>query len=108
MRSWTFVLAVVIVPLLGYTQNEIHGKVVDELGLPIYLASVVLEDTKVGVYTDFDGNFLLESEQPFHWQILISSTGYQPESFFVLSGGYTGELILKYGEEMNALLVDDP
>lgn len=108
MRTWTFVLALVMAPLFSHSQNEIHGKVVDELGLPIYLASVALEDTDIAVFTDFDGNFLLESDKAFHWQILISSTGYQSESFFVLSGGYTGELVLKYGEEMNKLLVDDP
>lgn len=108
MRSWTFVLALALVPLFGRAQNAIHGKVVDELGLPIYLASVTLGDSDATAFTDYDGNFLLESDKVFHWKITIASRGYKPESFFVLSGGYTGELILEYGEEMYALLDDDP
>ncbi len=101
-------LALALVPLFGHTQNAIHGKVVDELGLPVYLASVTLGDSDVATFTDYHGNFRLESDKAFHWKITIASKGYQPESFFVLSGGYTGELILEYGEEMNKLLEDDP
>ena len=108
MRNLTFVLIWTVIPFLGFSQNGITGKVVDELGLPIYLASVTLEQTGDIVYTDFEGNFSLISATEFHWKISIASAGYQTESFFVLSGGHTGDLVLDYSVEMNELLENDP
>lgn len=104
MRILTLVLIMACAPLFGQAQNTVTGKIVDELGLPIYLATVELDNTKESVYTDFDGIFTLSSEQDFHWKIRISSAGYEPESFFVLSGGNAGEIVLQYGEEMRKLL----
>ena len=87
------------VPFFGSGQNTIKGNVVDELGLP-----VEVQETTDITYTDFDGSFSLTSEKDFHWKINIKSQGYNTESFFVLSGGSTGELVLEYSAEMKALL----
>ena len=104
MRKVTFTLILFAIPILGIGQNVVTGKIVDELGLPIYRASVEVNSTDDKVYTDFDGNFLLESDKDFHWKIIISSKGYETESFFVLSGGSAGEIILEYNAEMRKLL----
>ncbi len=91
-------------PFLGMSQNVVTGKIIDELGLPIYSATVEINNTKDITYTDFDGAFTLESKKDFHWKIKISSKGYKTEAFFVLSGGSAGEIILEYNEEMKKLL----
>ena len=107
MRLLTIVLALALYPFLGSAQNTVTGKVVDELGLPIYLASISLENTDVVAHTDFDGNFSLSSNKDFHWKMDISSSGYETESFFVLDGGHAGEIILRYNAEMRELLIGD-
>ncbi len=104
MRKLCIVLVFLCFPFIMWSQNTIAGKVVDELGLPIYLATVSINGTEESVHTDFDGNFKLSSSKKFHWKITISSTGYNKESFFVLSGGNTGALTLKYDEAMRELL----
>lgn len=104
MRKLSIVLILVCAPFFMRSQNTIAGKVVDELGLPIYLAAVSINGSEDIVNTDFDGNFTLSSAKKFHWKISISSAGYKQESFFVLSGGNTGPLTLHYDEAMLQLL----
>ncbi|WP_298791186.1 carboxypeptidase-like regulatory domain-containing protein [uncultured Allomuricauda sp.] len=104
MRIVTIMLILSFVPYFGHSQNTISGKIVDELGLPVYLATVEINDTEDIAYTDFEGFFSLKSEKGFHWKIEIKSKGYKTESFFVLSGGSTGDIILEYNAEMRKLL----
>ncbi|MEM1257329.1 MAG: carboxypeptidase-like regulatory domain-containing protein [Bacteroidota bacterium] len=107
MRILTIVLALAFAPILGQAQNTVTGKIVDELGLPIYMAGITLDATKDVVYTNYDGNFTLSSEKDFHWKITISSVGYKTESFFVLDGGNAGEIMLEYGDELRELLISE-
>jgi hypothetical protein len=104
MRLITVVLLLFLVPIFGLGQHTISGKIVDELGLPIYLASVQIEETEDITYTDYEGNFTISSERKFHWKILIKSQGYKPETYFVLSGGKTGDIVIAYNDEMRELL----
>ncbi|MEM0933920.1 MAG: carboxypeptidase-like regulatory domain-containing protein [Bacteroidota bacterium] len=104
MRKGIFTLICCSISFLGFSQNVVTGKIIDELGLPIYLAMVEINSTDIVTYTDFDGVFSLESNRNFHWKINISSKGYKTESFFVLSGGSAGEIILEYNEEMKKIL----
>lgn len=105
MHKVTLVLLLTIIPLLGFSQNTVTGKIVDELGLPIYMASVAIEQTDDITYTDSDGTFTLTSKKDFHWKVNIKSQGYKSESFFVLSGGKTESLVLEYNAEMKKLLI---
>ncbi|SNZ01856.1 carboxypeptidase-like regulatory domain-containing protein [Flagellimonas pacifica] len=104
MRIVTYMLVLSFVPYFGLCQNKISGKIVDELGFPVYRASVEINATDSITYTDYDGSFTLISEKDFHWKINIKSKGYKPESFFVLNGGNTGNIILKYDVDINKLL----
>ncbi|WP_394970416.1 carboxypeptidase-like regulatory domain-containing protein [uncultured Croceitalea sp.] len=104
MHKVTIVLLLTLIPFFGMSQNTISGKIVDELGLPIYMASVEIDQTDDITYTDYEGAFILTSNKDFHWKINIKSKGYKAESFFVLDGGKTSALILEYDEEMKKLL----
>lgn len=106
MRNAILVL-IGIFPLFVLSQNTVKGKIVDELGLPIYMASVEIEQTGDIAYTDGDGAFTLTSEKDFHWKINIKSKGYKSESFFVLDGGKTEALVLEYDMDMKKLLSGD-
>ena len=107
MRILIIVLTMALAPIFGQAQNTVTGKIVDELGLPIYKAGISLDTSDTVVYTDYDGYFTLNSPKDFHWKITISSAGYESESFFVLEGGNAGEIILRYGEELRELLISE-
>ncbi|MCL6265107.1 carboxypeptidase-like regulatory domain-containing protein [Flagellimonas myxillae] len=83
------------------------GKIVDELGFPVYRAAVELQTTDNITYTDLDGSFELSSTKNFHWKINISSKGYKSESFFVLDGGNTGAIVLEFDMDLKDMLEDD-
>lgn len=72
----TFV-AMFFVSMQIFAQNVISGKVSDTKNAsPIAGASVVINGTTSGTITDGNGNFKLESNQPFPWKILVSFIGY--------------------------------
>ncbi|MEM9648482.1 MAG: carboxypeptidase-like regulatory domain-containing protein [Bacteroidota bacterium] len=104
MRIVTCILVLSLVPCFGFSQNKITGKIVDQLGFPIYRASVSLNTTDIITYTDYDGSFTLTSDKDFHWKVNISSKGYKPESYFVLSGGSTGAIVLEFDADIKELL----
>ena len=44
----------------AFAQNtQVKGNVVDETGMPVIGASVIVKGTTVGIVTDFDGNSLV-------------------------------------------------
>ena len=46
-----------------WEQNQVNGTVLDEDGLPIPGANVLLQGSEVGVVTDMDGNFTLKANE---------------------------------------------
>ena len=103
----TILVFIAFFPLVILGQNKVTGKVIDELGLPIYRDSVSIEQTDQITYTNYEGVFTLKSEKDFHWKINIKSKGYKTESFFVLDGGKTEALILEYDLDMKKILTSD-
>jgi hypothetical protein len=90
-----------------FSQNKVTGKVVDELGFPLYKASISIADSEDITYTDFDGKFTLESAKKFHWKVLIESQGFEPETFFVLDGGSMETLHLRFDLDLGELIADE-
>jgi len=89
------------------SQNKVTGTVVDELGFPLYKASISLNDTEEVVFTDYEGNFTLESPKKFHWKVTVASQGFEPEIFFVLDGGSMETITLKFDLGLRELLEDE-
>jgi TonB-linked SusC/RagA family outer membrane protein len=57
--------------------DPIKGKVLDENGMPLPGATVIIVGTSTGVVTDFDGDFLIDAESSD--QLEISYIGYQSQ-----------------------------
>ncbi|MET1260192.1 hypothetical protein ABV409_12655 [Flagellimonas sp. DF-77] len=104
MRILTTVFLLVVVPMATVAQQKVSGRIVDELGLPVYRATIELDQTKEVTYSDFEGMFELVSAKNFHWKINIASSGYKPETYFVLEGGNAGDVILEYGDGLIEVL----
>lgn len=59
---------------------EIHGRVLDQKGVPIQNVSVLIAGTKIGTTTDNDGRFTLTSTDNRNIVLEISSIGYQTKT----------------------------
>ena len=60
----------------AFGQNIIQGRVFDENKEPIIGASVLINGTRNGISTDFDGNFTLTTSQDYPVTVTVSFIGY--------------------------------
>lgn len=79
-------------PVLAQDKLSIYGTVVDEGGLPVIGAGVVVEGTTDGVITSIDGTF--EVDAPTGATIVVSCMGYQEQKFVVNPGQKTYNVVL--------------
>ena len=71
--SFIFSLSTLIVLAGGNVKSTtIQGKVIDDEGIPVAGAKVVLVDSKQEVYTDFDGLFSFENVSKTTQEIKVS------------------------------------
>lgn len=89
IRSICFLLFLILfsVPLLGQV-TKIMGKVIDaDTQQPIPFANVFFKGTTVGVTSDFDGNFSIETKTPLD-SITVSCMSYTLQSAKVFEGRF--------------------
>ena len=68
--------------------TKIMGKVTDaETHEPIPFASVYFAGTTIGVSSDFEGNFSLETKTPSD-SLIVSYVGYQTQAKYVYRGRF--------------------
>ncbi|MCK0189226.1 TonB-dependent receptor [Arenibacter sp. F20364] len=61
MKKYYFIAVIFIFGMVGFTNAQITGSVLDEEGTPLPGASIVIKGTSTGTTTDFDGNFTIEA-----------------------------------------------
>jgi len=81
-----------------FAQTNLSGKVVDETNQPLPGASVVLQGSKTGASTDFDGNFTFETSS-ISGTILVSFVGYETKSLTFNGSKNFGTIALKPSAE---------
>lgn len=62
----------------------IAGTVYDENGVPLNNANVFLDGTTIGVSSDIDGNYRLESIPPGFYDIVFSHVGYENAVYHIM------------------------
>jgi len=102
------VLAFMAVMLLGsvYSQSQVSGSVSDSdnmAGIPG--VNVVIEGTSVGTVTDFDGNFVLNSNQAPPFNLVISYVGYSAQTVSVTSSGQDISVSLSAGQNLEEVVI---
>ncbi|RAJ12854.1 TonB-dependent receptor [Arenibacter echinorum] len=61
MKKYYFIALIFIFGMVGFTNAQVTGSVLDEEGTPLPGASIVIKGTTTGATTDFDGNFTIEA-----------------------------------------------
>lgn len=74
---------------LAFAQNtRVRGKVTDaETGEALPLVSVVFKGTTIGIATDFDGLYYLETREEVD-ELQVSLIGYVPQTVKINKGAY--------------------
>lgn len=103
-----YYLAFVAVILFGsvYSQNQISGSVMDADnmdGLPG--VNVVIDGTNIGTVTDFDGNFVINTNQDIPLTLVVSYVGYSAQRVDVTSAGQDINVSLSAGQNLEEIIV---
>lgn len=99
MKRFILFLFAALFPVISFAATEIKGKVVDQEGLPLIGAVVVVNgQTSGGVATDADGNFKVSASVGDILKVMY--LGYSDEEVKVES---TSFLTIKMGEDTNML-----
>ncbi|MDC6351039.1 TonB-dependent receptor [Zeaxanthinibacter sp. PT1] len=90
---------ILLVPLLflslgALAQTVIKGTVTDESGEPIPGANVVIVGKAIGTVTDFDGNYVLETQEEPPFTIRVTSIGYAEFTTQVTSSSESMDITL--------------
>lgn len=78
--------------------RTVQGVVLEESGLPVVGASVVVDGTTQGTVTDLDGNFIIENVKPSAKTITVSYIGMQTQKLKIKSGKM--KIVLKADTEL--------
>ncbi|MAZ50347.1 MAG: TonB-dependent receptor, partial [Flavobacteriaceae bacterium] len=85
-------------------QNSISGIVTDGIE-SVAGANVILQGTNIGVSTDNNGMFTLNSDQDFPWILEFSSVGYVNTTLQVLSSTQLVSVTLESGELLDEVVI---
>ncbi|MCX2838476.1 TonB-dependent receptor [Salinimicrobium sp. MT39] len=98
IKNYLMMLFLFVVGSVWAQTEVITGTVVDESGIPLPGANVIIEGTSTGTLTDFDGNFSIEAARGD--VLLISYVGYETQEVIV---GDANEVLITLMQDAAAL-----
>ena len=91
---------------LTFAQSTtVKGKVIDNNGIPLPGANIVVVGTTTGAITDFDGNYTLVVNQVPPFIIEISSVGFESVSKDVTTNPQTIDIIMQEGSALDEIVI---
>jgi outer membrane cobalamin receptor len=97
LKNWLVVVMLISTSII-FAQTKLTGKIVDETNQPLPGASVVLDGTKTGASSDFDGNFTFETSVS-SGAVLVSFVGYETKKLTFNGTTNFGTIALKPSAE---------
>ena len=76
-KNYLLLLFLLVISSSWAQTHTISGTVLDDTGIPLPGANVIIKGTTTGTLTDFDGNFSIEASQGE--TLVISYLGYEPQ-----------------------------
>lgn len=92
---YKIIILILTFSINSFAQNNIKGKVINELGEPIIGASVIINGTSIGTSADEKGNFILENILQEKVDLVISAVGYEKKIIRNVLSGKTINVILR-------------
>ena len=85
-------------------QNTITGKIVDESGVPLPGANIIVKGTNIGTVSDFDGLFSLEVPNE-NSVLIISFLGYQDKEVVLNGRSQIDVVLVESSETLDEVIV---
>lgn len=81
----------------------VKGRVLDEAGLPLPGATVMVKGTKIAVLTDFDGNFTIDAPAN-STRLVVSYIGMETQEIAIKSTPIT-VILSEFGQKLNEVVI---
>ncbi|RZN84697.1 MAG: TonB-dependent receptor [Winogradskyella sp.] len=101
----TLKLFVMLFTVISFAQTTVKGKITDNTGQPLPGANVIIEGTTTGTSSDFDGMYILTTDQAPPFKIIISYTGFETQTLDVTANDQTIDVQLKEGNELDEVVI---
>ncbi|MCZ8198349.1 MAG: DUF5686 family protein [Flavobacterium sp.] len=102
LLSLVFIISFVNTAL---AQTKVSGYVIDNTNQPVPYANVIFKDSKIGVVTDENGKFYIESDQTFT-AVIVSFMGYETKEVPLPKAvNYNFKVTLSDGEALKEVVV---
>ena len=90
---------------LTFSQTTVKGKVIDNNGIPLPGANIIVIGTSTGTITDFDGNYSLVYNQDPPFSIQISSVGFESVTVEVTTSPQTIDVTMIEGTSLDEVVI---
>jgi outer membrane receptor protein involved in Fe transport len=91
--------------VVTFAQTTVKGKIIDNTGLPLPGANIVVVGTSSGTISDFDGNYTLTVDQVPPFSIRVSYTGFEPQTIEITSNNQTVDVTLLEGNSLDEVVI---
>ncbi|MCC1485296.1 TonB-dependent receptor [Winogradskyella immobilis] len=98
-------LFIMLFCVLSFAQTTVKGKVIDDKGLPLPSANIIIAGSATGTTSDFEGNYTLTTDLNPPFTIKISYTGFETKTEQVTSNNQTINVTLIEGNELDEVVI---
>ena len=90
---------------LTFAQTTVKGKIVDNNGIPLPGANIIVVGTTTGTISDYDGNFSLVVDQDPPFSIQVSSVGFESVTEEVTTNPQTFDITMSEGTSLDEVVI---
>jgi outer membrane receptor protein involved in Fe transport len=101
----TLKLFVMLLSVISFAQTTVKGIVTDNTGQPLPGANIIIEGTTTGTSSDFDGKYIIETDQTPPFKLIITFTGFETQNIEVTSDNQTIDVTMFEGNELDEIII---
>ncbi|MGB3606762.1 MAG: TonB-dependent receptor [Psychroserpens sp.] len=90
---------------LTFAQTSVKGQVMDDNGIPLPGANIIVVGTTTGTITDYDGNFTLSVNQEPPFSIQVSSVGFDSVTVEITTNPQTVDVTMVEGTSLDEVVI---
>ncbi|ARV09528.1 hypothetical protein BTO05_07690 [Winogradskyella sp. PC-19] len=101
----TFKLFVMLLSVISFAQTTVKGTITDNTGQPLPGANIIIEGTTTGTSSDFDGKYIIDTDQAPPFKLVITYTGFETQTIEVTSNNQTIDVKMVEGNELDEIVI---
>ncbi|WP_132704692.1 TonB-dependent receptor [Winogradskyella wandonensis] len=101
----TLKLFVMLFTVISFAQTTVKGTITDDTGQPLPGANIIIEGTTIGTSSDFDGKYIITTDQTPPFKLVVTYTGFETQTIEVTSNNQTVDVQMVEGNELDEVVI---